>query len=69
MKSLNQLIKLTGNGNSIEILINPKRITVATYDKSAGFKSIMAVEGANTADEAIDACCRSLEQGGCKKAG
>jgi hypothetical protein len=61
MKSLNQLIKLAGIGNSIEIMIN-KRITVATYDKSAGFKEIIAVEVASTAEEAIDACCRSLEQ-------
>jgi hypothetical protein len=61
MKSLNQLIKLAGIGNSIEIMIN-KRITVATYDKSAGFKEVIAVEAASTAEEAIDACCRSLEQ-------
>jgi len=61
MKSLNQLIKLAGIGNSIEIMIN-KRITVATYDKSAGFKEIIAVEVASTAEEAIDACCRSLKQ-------
>lgn len=62
MKSLKELIRLAGNGNSIEIMINPKRITIAAYDKSSGFKDIVAVEGATTVDEAIEACCRSIEQ-------
>lgn len=62
MKSLNQLIRLAGIGNSIEIMIGKKRITVATYDKQAGFKDIMACEGASSVEEAIQACCESIER-------
>lgn len=67
MKTLNQLIRLAGPGNSIEIMIGQKRITVAAYDKQAGYKEVVAVEGAATAEAAIDACCNSIELAQCQK--
>jgi hypothetical protein len=60
MDEINQLAKMIGAGNSIEIRIGKKKVTVATFTFFGGMKEATSVETAETIEAAARACARSL---------